>query len=214
VSGGIDWTEPYEIVQRTGDFNGSVFLFFIFFFVIAVWNIVTSIFIERTMELSKPDLEGLMLLKRRHDIEDAKQLSKLCTMVDKDGSRSISAVEFEHFMEDEAFRKYFEVRGIDIKDTTMFFQMLCASAEVTGGDVDVDTFIGGCLRLQGAASSIDVQVLTFEAKLMHAIQKRFMESTEQRLQAMDEQMAAFGGILMTDTLDTRAKNFTPGIVLV
>lgn len=204
VSGGTDWIEPYNLVRRTGELNGCVFLFFIFFFVIAVWNIVTSIFIERTMELAKPDVDGLMLLKRRRDIDDARELMKLCTMVDKDMSGTISSDEFEFFIQNEAFRQYFDVRGIDVKDAAMFFQMLCAAAEVTGDEVDVDTFIGGCLRLKGVASSIDVQTLAFEAKLMHALQKRFMDFAEARFASLDEDFAALRGVIMD--MDARVKH--------
>merc|ERR1719305_2256391 len=81
VAGGNDWVEAFEVVRATGADNGAVFLFFILFFVIAVWNIVTSIFIERTMEYAQPDMEGLLLIKRRKDIEDAKQLMKLCSVL-------------------------------------------------------------------------------------------------------------------------------------
>merc|ERR1712216_23826 len=94
------------------------------------------------------------------------------------------------------FRQYFDVRGIDIKDAAMFFQMLCASAEVHGGEVDVETFIGGCLRLKGLASSIDVQTLAFESKLMHCIQKDQMTLLEDKLSGLDERFEQFSGVLL------------------
>merc|ERR1712224_1057126 len=50
VSGGENWALPYKTVATTSTINAGVFIFFIFFFLIAVWNIVTAIFIERAME--------------------------------------------------------------------------------------------------------------------------------------------------------------------
>merc|ERR1719454_1368410 len=97
----------------------------------------------------------------------------LCKLVDLDNSNTISMHEFELFMQNGELRQYFDVRGIDVKDADMFFKMLCAAAEVSGTEVDIETFIGGCMRLKGFASSIDVQTLAFESKLMHCLQKRF-----------------------------------------
>merc|ERR1712205_291438 len=52
VAGGADWNIVFETVEiGGGPFHASVFLFFIFFFVVAVWNIITSLFMERTMKL-------------------------------------------------------------------------------------------------------------------------------------------------------------------
>eukprot|EP00929_Paragymnodinium_shiwhaense_P063666 TRINITY_DN31819_c1_g2_i3.p1 TRINITY_DN31819_c1_g2~~TRINITY_DN31819_c1_g2_i3.p1 ORF type:complete len:326 (-),score=85.59 TRINITY_DN31819_c1_g2_i3:87-1064(-) len=180
--------EPRGDSYSQGAANGYVFLFFVFFFVVAVWNIVTSLFIERTMELAKPDVEDLMLLKRRHDLEDAKELMHLCRLVDMDNSNTISFDEFEQFMQNEELRQYFDVRGIDVKDADMFFRMLCAAAEVSGEEVDLETFIGGCMRLKGFASSIDVQTLAFESKLMHCMQKRFFQWAEQKLTCVEDEL--------------------------
>eukprot|EP00929_Paragymnodinium_shiwhaense_P012406 TRINITY_DN11957_c0_g1_i1.p1 TRINITY_DN11957_c0_g1~~TRINITY_DN11957_c0_g1_i1.p1 ORF type:complete len:720 (-),score=130.69 TRINITY_DN11957_c0_g1_i1:314-2356(-) len=189
VSGGTDWENAYSVIKATGSDNVAIFLFFVLFFVIAVWNIVTSIFIERTMEYAKPDIEGLMLIKRRKDIEDAKHLMKLVQMFTENGSRTISLTSFEEFMTKEHFRRYFDVRGIDVKDASMFFHMLCAAADVEDStEVDVETFIGGCLRLKGIASSIDVQTLSFEGKVAHMLQKRFFQSTEDHLERIEERL--------------------------
>eukprot|EP00929_Paragymnodinium_shiwhaense_P059629 TRINITY_DN29855_c0_g1_i2.p1 TRINITY_DN29855_c0_g1~~TRINITY_DN29855_c0_g1_i2.p1 ORF type:complete len:630 (-),score=101.30 TRINITY_DN29855_c0_g1_i2:127-2016(-) len=189
VSGGENWSGPYNMIRQTGQLNASVFLFFIFFFLVAVWNIVTSLFIERTMECAKPDLEDLMLQKRRKDQDDAKKLVALCDMIDDDGSRSISRQELEAFMDNEEFRQCFEVRGIDIKDATLFFHTLQAAAGLTEDSaVDIETFIGGCLRLKGLASSIDVQTLAFEAKVMHSLQKKFFAFVEARFLSVEERL--------------------------
>eukprot|EP00929_Paragymnodinium_shiwhaense_P112429 TRINITY_DN8068_c0_g1_i1.p1 TRINITY_DN8068_c0_g1~~TRINITY_DN8068_c0_g1_i1.p1 ORF type:complete len:728 (+),score=150.25 TRINITY_DN8068_c0_g1_i1:83-2266(+) len=193
VSGGRDWEEVYATVGATGGVNSAVFLFFVFFFVIAVWNIVTSIFIERTMDLAQPDIEGAMMIKRQRDSDDAKELLQLCELVDRDGSKTISCEEFEDFIQNEHLRQYFDVRGIDIKDAQMFYQMLCAAAEVGDNEeVDIETFIGGCLRLKGLASSIDVQTLAYESKLMHCMQKKFFSYVQSSLSALDKRVASLG----------------------
>merc|ERR1711862_439689 len=109
VSGGDDWYYYYKLLSKSY-VMGNGFIFFIFFFVIAVWNIVTSLFIERTMELARPDAETSLLSKQRQDLKDAKELIAICTA---GGKRTITLEEFEERMIDTKFRAYFDNRYID-----------------------------------------------------------------------------------------------------
>ena len=65
VTSGQDWGTYYSIEVLTGPLNSATFIFFIQVFIMAVWNIVTSLFIERTMQLALPDVENLILAKQR-----------------------------------------------------------------------------------------------------------------------------------------------------
>merc|ERR1712159_382187 len=64
-------------------------------------------------------------------------------------------------------------RGIEIKDTHSFFNMLRASNDTD--NLDIDKFVEGCIRLKGMPSSIDVQSVAFEVKSMKANQSRFFD---------------------------------------
>merc|ERR1712176_1078437 len=46
----------------------------------------------------------------------------------------------------------------------MFFTMLTSISE--GDEVDLSTFIMGCLRMKGLATSIDLHTLSFEMKML------------------------------------------------
>merc|ERR1719329_299302 len=90
VSGGRDWVEIYIVLLHTGVGNALVFVSFILFFTIAVWNIVTSLFIEKTLAIARSDTETIMMEKRRTDLKDSRELLDLLRRLDKDGSHSIS----------------------------------------------------------------------------------------------------------------------------
>eukprot|EP00929_Paragymnodinium_shiwhaense_P066498 TRINITY_DN33366_c0_g1_i4.p1 TRINITY_DN33366_c0_g1~~TRINITY_DN33366_c0_g1_i4.p1 ORF type:complete len:665 (-),score=128.47 TRINITY_DN33366_c0_g1_i4:135-2129(-) len=188
ISGGQDWSDAYGIVSATGWYYGWVFLFFLFFFTVAVWNIVTCLFVERAMQSAKPDMHDLMMQKRRQDEHDEREMFHLCELMDLDGSKTISLAEFEMYMQSCDLRQYLDLRGIDVKDATLFFSMLCATAHVSGEEVDMHTFIKGCLQLRGSASSIDVHMLAFESKIMHGMQKRFFTWAERKLQGIEDQL--------------------------
>eukprot|EP00929_Paragymnodinium_shiwhaense_P111517 TRINITY_DN7964_c0_g1_i3.p1 TRINITY_DN7964_c0_g1~~TRINITY_DN7964_c0_g1_i3.p1 ORF type:complete len:661 (-),score=69.69 TRINITY_DN7964_c0_g1_i3:192-2174(-) len=93
-----DWWAVYQVVAVTGPFTSTLFVFFTLFITIAVWNIVTSVFLENTMKMTQPDREGELLDKHRQDVEDAKELMQVCSLADADGSGTVSLLEFEQFM--------------------------------------------------------------------------------------------------------------------
>ena len=60
---------------------------------------------------------------------------------------------FEEKINCPEVREYFESLGLDIWDAWSFFKLLDLDA---GGEVEIDEFLMGCLRLRGAARAIDV----------------------------------------------------------
>eukprot|EP00929_Paragymnodinium_shiwhaense_P025158 TRINITY_DN15283_c0_g1_i2.p1 TRINITY_DN15283_c0_g1~~TRINITY_DN15283_c0_g1_i2.p1 ORF type:complete len:131 (-),score=33.08 TRINITY_DN15283_c0_g1_i2:335-727(-) len=87
------------------------------------------------------------------------------------------------------------MRGIDIKDTELFFHMIRTT---TGADeIDLEAFVGSCLRVKGDATSIDLHTLAFENKMMFQQQKRFYTFAEQRFNSLDEKLSKVG-IYMRD----------------
>eukprot|EP00929_Paragymnodinium_shiwhaense_P116445 TRINITY_DN8599_c0_g1_i1.p1 TRINITY_DN8599_c0_g1~~TRINITY_DN8599_c0_g1_i1.p1 ORF type:complete len:779 (+),score=176.52 TRINITY_DN8599_c0_g1_i1:131-2467(+) len=191
-----DWEGKYLLISDTGIWNANLFIFFTVFFTVAVWNIVTSVFLENTIRVSQPDREAELLEKHRHDVEDAKELMRILRMADVDRSGMVSLDEFEEFMTNETFREYFDMRGIDVKDTEMFFHMIATS---TGCDeVDLEAFVGSCLRVKGTATSIDLHTLAFEAKVMHQLEKRFHAFVEGRFNSLDDQLTMLGARLRSE----------------
>merc|ERR1740138_630480 len=100
ASGGMDWGGHYERVMTMGTTWGLVYLFYIAFFNIAVWNVMTSIFIDRTMKLAKPDMDTLIYEKSRRAQADAEELLQLMATMDSDHSGMVSFDEFLKFMDD------------------------------------------------------------------------------------------------------------------
>merc|ERR1712151_835879 len=83
--------------------------------------------------------------------------------LDVDCSGTISAQEFERCIKNGDVERFLVGRGIDIKDAKTFFTML---SESMGKDkeVDIGTIVGSCLRIKGVATSIDLQILRYEAR--------------------------------------------------
>merc|ERR1712100_271525 len=77
VTGGEDWAVLYSDLEMGGVSLQCFLILYIVFFVIAVWNIVTSVFIEKAFTFAIPDIEALILQKDCMDVKDAEDLNRL-----------------------------------------------------------------------------------------------------------------------------------------
>merc|ERR1712018_12524 len=144
------------------------------FFIIAAWNIMTGRFIEVALKLAQPDMEDLAFEQRMRDFHDSTELAKLFHEVDIDQSETISVEEFQCLMRHPKLKSYLNVRGIDVKNAELFFNMLRSIAG-DSDEVDIKTVVNACLRLKGFATGIDLQTMMFETKLLERRQARFFK---------------------------------------
>merc|ERR1711920_1215711 len=123
------------------------------------------------------------------DCQDAEELHSIFLSGedgthDKDAPKMISLEDFYSKMQHEKFRAYLQVRGIDIKNAEVFYNML---RTVSGDDeVDVKTLVSACLRMKGLATSIDLHSLSFETKLLSRKQAAFWRECSTRLTKIEE----------------------------
>eukprot|EP00929_Paragymnodinium_shiwhaense_P011874 TRINITY_DN11824_c0_g1_i4.p1 TRINITY_DN11824_c0_g1~~TRINITY_DN11824_c0_g1_i4.p1 ORF type:complete len:655 (-),score=80.38 TRINITY_DN11824_c0_g1_i4:151-2115(-) len=185
TTGGTDWADIYKVVRKTDSMSSFMFLGMIIFFAVAVWNIIASIFFEKAIKSSMTSRDDEILDKRRNEEQDAKELMDLCKRADVDSSGSISDVEFEKLMSTESILEFFSVRGLDIKNARHFFEVM--NAMTPGNEVDLEEFVGSCLRVKGAATSIDLHLLAFESRAMHSKTNKFMESASEVLTTLTQQ---------------------------
>ena len=181
---GVDWNEPYKALLFTGQIMPIAFLVYVAFVFISVWNIVTSTFVEKALKLAQPDVDMLILEQQLQDFEDCKMLARLFkSMRPTDDDERIGMEEFRQLVETYEFRSYLQTRGIDIKNAETFFKML---VELQGEPmIDATTFANACVRMKGAATSIDLQTVMFTTHLMNQEQRRFFQSMYSRLMTIE-----------------------------
>jgi hypothetical protein len=186
VSGGADWAEGYNLLALVGMHAGLLYVFFILFFMISVWNVVTSLFIEKAMSTAQPDMSNLIYEQHMRDLKYSEELMSIIQALDTDHSGTISYQEFLSFFQNERYRAFFVARGIDIKDAQKFYQILSSIAGTE--EVDCDSFVQGCMRMKGLASSLDVQTIRFECRLMHAFCKEQFKHIRKELTVVHHQL--------------------------
>ena len=76
-------------------FQMEAFLFYIAFFTIAVFNILTGIFVEKALHMSDQADRAVEYMKQER--EDAQDLRQICNRIDFDGNGRIAWPEFEAY---------------------------------------------------------------------------------------------------------------------
>ncbi|CAK0814130.1 unnamed protein product [Prorocentrum cordatum] len=163
TTGGFDWQVMYQTLVPAGDHAAAALLFFVLFFEIAVWNVVTSIFVDKALQLAKPDAEKALLQKRKMELRDRHSIRRMMEKCDVDGSGRMSREEFIRLMSHSDFQSFLEDRGIEIKEAVTFFSMVAAA--IGTDEVDLDVLASSCLRIRGFATGIDLNVLRYETRM-------------------------------------------------
>eukprot|EP00929_Paragymnodinium_shiwhaense_P083851 TRINITY_DN44806_c0_g1_i1.p1 TRINITY_DN44806_c0_g1~~TRINITY_DN44806_c0_g1_i1.p1 ORF type:complete len:740 (-),score=105.39 TRINITY_DN44806_c0_g1_i1:7-2226(-) len=188
TSGGSDWLPYFQMMQIVSPMYAAFFLFYVVFFTVAAYNIVTGLFVDHALKFAQPDLDILVREKLRQDRSDAKELQQILRSLDADGSGMITHDEVQRVVKDERFLEKLNVLGFDIKDVDMFYRML---ASVTHEDeVSIEAFVSGCMRLKGTACSLDLHSLCFQHQAAYLVQKRFNEHLLEKLGEIQDQLLA------------------------
>lgn len=189
ITSGVDWHVPYEVLLISGSILPAALVFYVAFVFISVWNIVTSTFVEKALKLAQPDIDLLVVEQQLRDFEDTQMLAQLFAdmlQTDEEGEHKVGLKEFQNLLETYQFRSYLQTRGIDIKNAETFFKML---VELQGEPtIDAITFANACVRMKGAATSIDLQTVMFTTHLMNKEQRRAFQFMYNRLQKIESML--------------------------
>eukprot|EP00930_Biecheleria_cincta_P005781 TRINITY_DN106737_c0_g1_i1.p1 TRINITY_DN106737_c0_g1~~TRINITY_DN106737_c0_g1_i1.p1 ORF type:complete len:658 (+),score=112.29 TRINITY_DN106737_c0_g1_i1:51-1976(+) len=189
ITGGVDWREPYTALLCTGPLLPALFVCFIALVSISVWNIVTGQYMERAMKLAQPDMDTLIMEKQIADYRDSHLLLDLFVrhLHLRNGESKVSIEDFHRLIEDPDFKAYLMARGIDIKNAQMFFKLLSGMED--GGEVDAITLANACVRMKGVATSIDLQLLSFESRLFVRQQLKAFSSIFEKISKVETTLA-------------------------
>jgi len=155
ISGGAEWSKHYGLLLPVGEAYPAGYVAFIFLFIFALTNILTAIFVERAVEAALPDREEQVLQKRREMIQDAAEFKIICALLDIDKNGTVSLEEFKRGMKNSMLVAYMASVGLAIHDVELFFHVVAGGSGLT--EVNIDTFVEGCITMKGSATSLDVQ---------------------------------------------------------
>lgn len=181
ITGGADWDDMVEpLIQGISPFTGVLFLLYIAFAVLAMMNVVTAVFVENALATANSD-------KEQHLVA---QLRELFVTADEDQSGMISWEEFERKLDDESMVKYFKALELDVCEAKGLFTLLDVD---NVGEILIEEFVSGCLRLRGGAKAIDLATLMYYNKRMSSNMRAHCVYIEEMLEEVMD--------LMEDSMD-------------
>lgn len=164
MSGGADWGDvSHPLEKRIHWLFGPFFCMYIAFAVFAVLNVVTGVFVNEAMVMAGKDQELVIEEELSRTGSDVNEFIRMFHEADADGSGTVSWEEFKGHMEDDRVKAYFKVLDLNIDEAEQLFMLL---DPLKLGEVAIDDFVKGCVRMKGGAKSVDVQTLLAYQKQM------------------------------------------------
>jgi len=181
ATGGLSSWEVANLLTRIGWGFACLFIFYIFFMVLAAMNIVTGIFVNDALEVAARD-NDLMISRfveqSQRDFEDLQQLFLRLTM---DGV-TLSLSDFTSQLKNDDVRVIFARLGIDVTDAESFFHCL----DVDGSEaLEIDEFVMGCLRFKGSRNSFHLEVCVQRVQQMLKRQTVCQVEVNQKLASLE-----------------------------
>lgn len=161
ITGGIDWTDAVEPLEDISTLYQVLWVFYIVFVVIGVLNVLTGIFVERACELSGLDKDLVIQAEIRRSESFLVEMKRIFQEADADHSGKMSWPEFRNYMQNPRMRAYFATKQLDAYDARTFFDMM---RDEGSEEVDLQTFMLGCLRMKGMAKSVDLLAVLRETR--------------------------------------------------
>lgn len=178
TTGGADWGEMAEPLRLVGIGFYGLFCGYVAFFIFVLANTITSIFVESVASYAKNDAKEIIQEQLDERQELMQTLTAIFRKVDNDVSGDVSFREFETAMGDKRMTAFAAGLGLDITDLRQFFAVLSGQGQHR---VDVESFVTGCIKLQGTARSSDLVELAMNQRLSDTKRSAFEKRCSEEL---------------------------------
>lgn len=163
VTGGVSWQEVSTPLGIVHPFMEAIFLIYISFTYFAVLNVVTGVFCQSAMESANHDKDMVVQAQMANKQKYKKQLEEIFQSMDQDDTGLLTFTMFEDALlnEDNQLRHYLDGMGITPDDAWNLFRLMDIDESQ---DIDMEEFVGACLRLRGSARAVDSHLLMYESR--------------------------------------------------
>mmetsp|Transcript_80326 Transcript_80326/g.232057 ORF Transcript_80326/g.232057 Transcript_80326/m.232057 type:complete len:607 (+) Transcript_80326:93-1913(+) len=147
ITGGFDWVEVHEpLMDNVHPLVGLVFVLYTAFALLVLLNLVTGVFVDGALKVSRADKETELLEKAY----------SLFQRGDADDSGEITWEEFRACLGSDEASGFFEALEISQARAEDLFLLIDQSRD---GKLSLEEFVAGGLMLQGPAKALDVAVV-------------------------------------------------------
>eukprot|EP00929_Paragymnodinium_shiwhaense_P060280 TRINITY_DN30123_c0_g1_i1.p1 TRINITY_DN30123_c0_g1~~TRINITY_DN30123_c0_g1_i1.p1 ORF type:complete len:528 (+),score=135.72 TRINITY_DN30123_c0_g1_i1:397-1980(+) len=191
VTGGDDWVKFYNTTQLAGAFYPWLFLFFTFFYVFALFNLLTGIFVEKAVQVGAVDREEVIAQQQRIRQRTKDEFRHLCRVLDQEETGFIDRSIFVEGMKNPNIVNYMASAGLEVRNPDSFFDCISKLTD-TEELVSVEAFVEACMSMKGQATGLDMQLQFGQTnkverqvcELQHLVEDQFRSL----LEAMDDSL--------------------------
>jgi len=178
VTGGVSWIELWEPFQHMAWYLSCLYTLYIGFMVLGALNVVTGIFVEGAMKAAENDTDAVIHAEMEWKQSCFNTLKRLFLACDTDGSGTISFDEFKSQTQKAEVRDMFTALELDVLEAEGLFRLL----DLRGlGEVSIEEFVVGCMRLKGHNKSINFASLMYEHKKTAEVLSELVQRIEKKL---------------------------------
>jgi len=178
ISGGEDWVRLVEPLGQISTIYTILFAFYVVFVITGVLNALTSVLVERAREQGRLDRD--LKIQSEMAERDAEITSLKCIFeeVDVDGSGQVTWEKFKDYVKEPQVQAYLSLHQIDASDPQELFHLLDLDDR---GNVEVEEWVLGLMRLKGQARSADIALLLKEERRASKTMKGILRKVEEHL---------------------------------
>lgn len=162
VTGGQDWFETLKPFMIASWMYAVVFVAFVVFVVFGVFNVLAAVFVEHV--LTNRDKDLMIQSEQAKTKVFMKDMADLFSEGDTDHNGRFSLEELTEHCTKPRFCSYLNSHALDATDAEALFEFMDADG---GGEVDVEEFVTGALKLKGPGRRIDVLQVHGDLKKMN-----------------------------------------------
>ncbi|CAE7835317.1 Scn10a [Symbiodinium necroappetens] len=185
ISDGVSWENVISPLLHISPVWGILYTFYVSFIYFAVLNVLTAVFCQTAIESAQNDhataIHSIMAHKESH----LEKIRILFSELGDERSDVITYAMLERKMMAPETQRYFESLGLEIWDVWTFFKLLDHDQD---GNVHLEQFLEGCLRLRGQASSVDVARLIHDQTWLISTQGSFQSFVETELRSLRQEL--------------------------
>jgi len=189
IFGGVSWADVADPLGEMNMFCHGAFVCYVAFSSLAVLNVVTAVFCQSAIDSAQRDQDTVLQNQITSRQTYVDWVRKCFEGIDSNGTGSITLSELERHIEDERVQAFLASLEIETSDVWTLFKLL---DEDGSNSVSMDEFAQGCLRLRGAARSVDLAVQSQEISWLVEKLTLFIKYVEDQMQHLKVRMPATG----------------------
>lgn len=190
VVGGTDCWVVTEELAKAGEGWAYVFVLYVSVSVFAVLNVMTAMFVQSAMESAGKDHELVASAWNENKANLASDLERLFSSLRGQIEGVISLDDLELAVQDSWIKDFFNAMEIEVSEVASLFRLLDHSGD---GLIDGKEFVEGCIKLRGAAKSIDVTSIKWDVRGLREQVRALSEALRAlaKTQEVDSQRSGF-----------------------